>query len=103
MLCHVRVSILRGNGHSSVFKLLTHDQAGLSCIVEIGGLWKWSEELRHEPEGLWSDTEVVEDDEVGVHTSGGLDDSDLEVGEGDELGVHEVIKFGLSWGTVHDI
>jgi hypothetical protein len=68
-----------------VFKLVSVWIVGVSCV------WKRSLELRHEPERLWSDTKVVEDDKVGVHTSRGLDDTDLEVGEGDELERNEVV------------
>lgn len=100
---HVGVSVLAVADWGDSILSKDGGVGGLGSIVLVSDLWKWSLELRHEPEGLWSDTEVVEDDEVGVHTGRGLDDSDLEVGEGDQLGVHEVIKLGLSWSTVHDI
>lgn len=75
----------------------------MRSVVSISGLWHWSLEFGHSPKGLWSDTEIVQDGEVAEETSGGLDDTDLEVSEGDEFGVDEMIKFGLSWGSVHDI
>ena len=79
------------------------DECGLSGIIDIGGVWKWSLDFGHFPEGLWSDTEVVKDNEVSVHTGGSLDNTDLEVSERDKFGVDEMVKFGLSWEPVHDI
>ena len=82
------------------------DQFGdgaLSWVVHITEVGEWSLLGGETPNSGWSDTEIVEDKEVGVHTSGGLNDTDLEVGEGNELSVDQVVSLGVSWDSVHDI
>jgi len=59
--------------------------------------------LGKEPNRAWSDTEIVQDQEVCVHTGRSLDYTDLEVGEGDKLGIYKMIFLGVSWCSVHDI
>jgi len=71
--------------------------------VEIGWCWSWEDELRHLPDTSWSNSEIVEDQEVSVHSCGSLNDTNLEVGEGDKFSVDQVISLGVSWDSVHDI
>lgn len=66
-------------------------------------MWEWVLENGESPNGVWADTVVVKDQEVGVHTGGGLDNTNLQVSEADEFGVDQVISLGVSWNTVHDI
>jgi hypothetical protein len=76
---------------------------GLSWVVHITKIWEWSLQGSESPDGSWSDTEIVEGKEVGIHTSGSLNDTNLEVSEGDKLSVDQVVSLGVSWDSVHDI
>jgi len=52
-----------------------------NMAVLIEWSWSWEDELRHLPDTGWSNSEIVEDQEVSVHTGGSLNDTNLEVGE----------------------
>jgi len=75
----------------------------LFWVVKITGQRFWSFEKSQTPKSLWSDTEIVQDQEIGIHTSRSLNDTDLQVGEGNQFSVNEMVQFGLSWLSVHDI
>jgi len=75
----------------------------LGGIINITKVGEWSLQGSESPNGGWSDTEIVEGKEVGVDTSGSLNDTNLEVGEGNKLSVDQVISLGVSWCSVHDI
>jgi hypothetical protein len=49
--------------------------------VHISGSWKWSSLKSKSPNCSWFDTEIVQNEEVGIHTGGSLNDTDLEVSE----------------------
>jgi hypothetical protein len=53
----------------------------LFWVVSISRQRFWSFEKSQTPKSLWSDTEIVQDQEVSVHTSGSLDNTDLQISE----------------------
>jgi hypothetical protein len=75
----------------------------LRGIISISHVGEWSLQGSESPDGGWSDTEIGKGKEVGVNTSGSLNDTNLEVGEGNELSVDQVVSLGVSWGSIHDI
>merc|ERR1740117_840958 len=65
--------------------------------------WKWSFNKSKSPKSLWSNSEIVQDQEVSVNTSGGLNNTDLEVSKGDQFSVYEMVSLSFSWLSIHDI
>jgi hypothetical protein len=95
----VAVSISAGSNITiSIISVLS-----LFWVVFISRQRFWSFEKSQTPKCLWSDTEIVQDQEIGIHTSRSLNDTDLQVGEGNQFRVNEMVQFGLSWLSVHDI
>jgi len=75
----------------------------LSWVIYIIIVWKWSFNKSKSPKSLWSNSEIVQDQEVSVNTSGGLNNTDLEISKRDQFSVNEMVSLSFSWLSVHDI
>lgn len=79
------------------------EEWGFVNLVSITFCWQDGLGGGHLPNSDWSDTIVIENKEVGVHTGSSLNHTDLEITERNELCVYEMVSLRISRLPFHDI